>query len=262
MFKDTLSHSGTHEMEEKMKRRASLTVEASLILPVFLYAMLFLAYIGKLVICQDEVQWALTRIAREASAEYGATHSDKLKSTLYYQTKFAAYMKGSGLTVSFADSQLLQHNDEIDLVVTYRMKLPFSIFAIPAVSMRQRVHTRAFTGVERRQEKKQDERIVYITETGRVYHLTAECTYLKLSISQIQYSDLQEKRNESGGKYKPCERCGADKEREDNMTVWITSYGDRYHTSLSCSGLKRHIREIPLSETGGRSPCGKCANEK
>ena len=92
MFKDTLSHSGTHEMEEKMKRRASLTVEASLILPVFLYAMLFLAYIGKLVICQDEVQWALTRIAREASAEYGATHSDKLKSTLYYQTKFVAYM--------------------------------------------------------------------------------------------------------------------------------------------------------------------------
>ena len=110
--------------------------------------------------------------------------------------------------------------------------------------------------------RSQDERIVYITETGRVYHLTAECTYLKLSISQIQYSDLQEKRNESGGKYKPCERCGADKEREDNMTVWITSYGDRYHTSLSCSGLKRHIREIPLSETGGRSPCGKCANEK
>ena len=53
VFKDTLSHSGTHEMEEKMKRRASLTVEASLILPVFLYAMLFLAYIGQLVICQD-----------------------------------------------------------------------------------------------------------------------------------------------------------------------------------------------------------------
>lgn len=154
MFKDTLSHSGMHEMEEKMKKRASLTVEASLILPVFLYAMFFLAYIGKLVICQDEVQWALTRIAREASAEYGAVHSDNLKSTLYYQTKFAAYMKGRGLTVSFADLQLLQHNDEIDLVVTYRMELPFSILFIPAVSMRQRVHTRAFTGVERREEKR------------------------------------------------------------------------------------------------------------
>lgn len=249
-------------MKKQMKKQASLTVEASLLLPIFLYAMLFLAYIGKLVTCQEEVQWALTRIAREASAEYGATHSDKLKSRLYYQTKFAVYMKGSGLTVSFADSQLLQHNDEIDLVVTYRMKLPFSILFIPSVSMRQRVHTRAFTGVERREQEKKDDRMVYITETGRVYHDTEECTYLKLSISQIQYGDLETKRNESGGKYKTCERCSVGKKIENNMPVWITNYGDRYHTSASCSGLKRHIRKIPLSEAGGRPPCGKCAKEK
>lgn len=246
-----------------MKRQASLTVEASLVLPIFLYAMLFIAYIGQLVICQDAVQWALTRIAREASAEYGATHSELLKSSLYYQTKFAAYMKGQGLTVSFGESRLLQKEDEIDLVVTYRMETPLPMFSIHTISMRQRVHTRAFTGVKRRgKEERHTDKIVYITETGRVYHCDIECTYLKLSISQIRYGDLVTKRNESGGKYKPCEKCGSSKDKTENMPVWITNYGDRYHTTASCSGLKRHIKEIPLSEAGGRPPCSKCGKEK
>lgn len=247
---------------KRKKRQASLTVEASLVLPVFLFAMILVAYIGRLLACQDEAQWALTRIAREASAEYGATQSKRLKSNAYYQAKFIAYMKGMGLSVSFAESRLLQTNDEIDLIVAYRMKIPFSLLPISNISMRQRVHTRAFTGVERRGQKElADERTVYVTETGRVYHFNLHCTYLKLSISQIQYADLMTKRNDSGGKYKPCERCCVNKKIENTSSIWITNYGDRYHTSASCSGLKRSIREVPLSEVGGRMPCSKCGKE-
>lgn len=246
----------------RIGRQASITVEASLVLPIFLFAMLLVAYLGKLVSCQDEVQMALTRVAREASAEYGATQGKWLKSKSYYQAKFATYMKGMGLSVSFGQSRILQTNDEIDLIVTYRMKLPFSFIRLPAISMRQRVHTRAFTGVERRgQEDTFSDRIVYIAETGRVYHYELECTYLKLSISQIQYGDLAEKRNESGGKYKACERCCVGKKLHDSTVIWITNYGDRYHSSASCSGLKRKIREIPLSQVGSRTPCSKCGKE-
>lgn len=247
----------------KKSKQASLTVEASLILPIFLFAMILIGYIGQLVTCQDDVQWALTRIAREASAEYGATESSVLKSTAYYQAKFMAYMQGIGLTVSFGESRLLQENDEIDLIVTYRMDIPFSLLPIPDISMRQRVHTRAFTGVERRgQDENRTDTIVYVTETGRVYHLTRECTYLKLSISQILYGDLLTKRNESGGKYKACEKCCKNKSLTDSSSIWITNYGDRYHTTASCSGLKRSIREIPLSEVGNRTLCSKCGKEK
>lgn len=248
---------------KKETKQASLTVEASLILPFFLFAMTLIGYLGKLITCQEDVQWALTRIAREASAEYGATKNQLLKSQAYYQAKFIAYMKETGLSVSFADSKLLQERDEIDLVVTYRMKTPFSLLPLPNISMRQRVHTRAFTGVERRgHEDLSSDRKVYITETGRVYHYKVTCSYLKLSISQIQYGDLSAKRNESGGTYKTCERCCGNKKMSNTSLIWITNYGDRYHASASCSGLKRSIREIALSEVGGRTPCSKCGRER
>ena len=56
----------------KRQKEASMTVEAAFVLPVFLFAMLLLAFLAQMARCQDEVQWALTRVAREVSAEYGA----------------------------------------------------------------------------------------------------------------------------------------------------------------------------------------------
>ena len=66
-------------------KKASMTVEGSLVLQVFLFAMILIGYIGVLIRCQDEMQWNLTRVAREASAEYGASGNKACKSTLYYK---------------------------------------------------------------------------------------------------------------------------------------------------------------------------------
>lgn len=250
-------------MKNKYNIMASLTVEASLVLPIFLFAMILIGYLGQMIRCQDEVQGALTRLAREASAEYGATQSDVLKSQTYYMAKLNTYLEGAGGSVTFLESHLMEENDEIDLVAEYSVTPPFSIMGLGNFHFRQRVHTRAFTGVERRRkENAQDDTIVYITETGRVYHRKLSCTYLKLSISQAVYRDLTFLRNSSGGKYKACEKCCKQKEIAPQSLIWITNYGDRYHTSNSCSGLKRNIREIRLSEVGSRTPCSKCGQEE
>lgn len=240
--------------------RASLTVEAALVLPVFLFAMILLSYLAMLVKCQDEVQWALTRVAREASAECGVNKNKLLANCIYYQKKLNSYMGEGGQSVSLAGSVILGKNDEIDLVASYQVKLPFRLIQIHTCRFRQRVHTRAFTGVERREgDGASKEDIVYITETGRVYHFKQDCTYLRLSISQMKYEDISGLRNESGGKYKACERCVKNKQTAANTAVWITNYGDRYHTSRSCSGIKRTIKEIQRSKVGKRTPCSKCA---
>ena len=104
-----------------------MTVEAALILPIFLFAMILVGYLGQMIRCQDEVQSALTRLAREASAEYGAHESSLLKSKAYYISKMNSYISGSAGKVILFQSHFLEENDEIDLVAVYQMTTPFSI---------------------------------------------------------------------------------------------------------------------------------------
>ena len=157
---------------------------------------------------------------------------------------------------------LLKENDEIDLIAGFRVKTPFSIFSLGSCQFRQRVHTRAFTGVERREKENEKDCVVYLTETGTVYHRSLDCSYLKLTISKVLYRDLVNLRNSSGGKYKICERCCHGITPQDGEEVYITIYGDRYHKSRTCSGLKRTIREIMLSQVGNRAPCSKCGGKE
>lgn len=240
----------------------SMTVEAALILPVFLFAMLSVVYLGLLIMCQDEVQWALTKTAREISAEYGATENEMVAGLAYCQTKMAVNLKKNIVSFHMLESSILQKEDDVDLIINYTVRVPFRIVVPGKFHFRQRVHMRAFTGVTARGETDQgNDILVYITPTGHVYHKDKKCTYLKLSISQLKYGDISSVRNESGGKYRECEHCAKGKTLTDEMAVWITNYGDRYHTYRSCSAIKREIKEIKLSEAGNRTPCTKCGKD-
>ncbi|MBQ2257432.1 MAG: pilus assembly protein, partial [Lachnospiraceae bacterium] len=67
---------------------------------------------------------------------------------------------------------------------------------------------------------------------------------------------LERERNESREIYYPCEECGG----SCGNTVYITSHGNRYHATLSCSKLKRTVLAVPISQVGGRGACSKCGN--
>ena len=97
----------------KKKENGSMTVEASICLPVFLFAMILIGYLGQMVRCQDEVQSALSRVAKEAAAEYGMSKSNTIKSQAYYLAKMSLYLEGSAGKITFFQSRLLKENDEI-----------------------------------------------------------------------------------------------------------------------------------------------------
>ena len=240
---------------------ASLTVEASLVLPLFLFAVLTVAYLGLLVKTQDEVRHAMSRTVSEASAEVGAGVDEPAKSMVYYRAKLALYLGDTSLTTNLLGSSFLEENDEIDLVVTYTAKLPFALFDFWRPVFRDRVHGRAFVGVDtrsRKAEAQEDDVIVYITPNGRVYHRDKNCTYLRPRVSQIQYGDVARMRNSSGGKYYPCHVCAGSGGLSPGTPVWITGYGDRFHTNRACHEIEHQIIEILLSEAGDRAPCSKC----
>ena len=95
-----------------------------------------------------------------------------------------------------------------------------------------------------------------MTDYGLVYHKSMNCSYLELSIQAVSASEIENLRNESGGKYHPCESCG--EEAVTGGRVFITNYGNRYHTSLDCNKVKRNIYAVPLDEVYGLGGCSKC----
>ena len=248
-----------HSHRNRIPSAASLTVEAALVLPIFLFAVLTVAYLGLVVKTQDEVRHAMCRTVSEASAEAGAGMRAQAKNMLYYRGKLGVYLGDTSLTTTLIGSSFLEENDEIDLVVSYTTSIPFAVFDFLHPRFQERIHTRAFVGVDSRSSGEEEEDvIVYVTPTGRVYHRDKNCTYLKLSVSQVLYGDIGGMRNSGGGTYKPCHRCARGSHPPADTPVWITNYGDRYHINRGCSEIKRTIQEIFLSEVGNRTPCSKC----
>lgn len=109
-----------------------------------------------------------------------------------------------------------------------------------------------FTGVE------DDELYVYITPHGSVYHLSANCTHLELSIQWVSKNRALEIRNQYGERYRECDLCKA----AFGAMVYITDEGNCYHSERSCSGLKRSVRRVPKSQVSDRPVCQRCVERE
>ncbi len=164
--------------------------------------------------------------------------------------------KSEGLNFSY--SRIMTEGDMIDLIVSYEIEPRNNFFLLPAYPVLNRCRVRAWTGYDVASDAVTDagERMVYITETGTVFHLTKTCTYLDLSIQPVTDGELGGCRNQSGGIYESCDICGDG----ETSLYFITDYGECYHTSLTCSGLKRTITQIPISQVGERHACSRCGS--
>ena len=98
------------------------------------------------------------------------------------------------------------------------------------------------------------ESYVYITENGTRYHLSDQCTYLRVKVQAVSAEETENMRNGSGEKYTACERCKPVK----GGLVYLTAWGNRYHGESDCSALQRTVYMVPQSEAGSRSVCSKC----
>lgn len=158
----------------------------------------------------------------------------------------------------FPKSSVMGENDIIELTASYKIRPFIRVIDFPDFHMENRYYGRAWTGYDA--EHKQsgiegEDPIVYVAETGAVYHTARNCTYLNPAVEAASAAAVDSMRNDNGEKYYACDRC----ERSDfQAVVYVTSNGSRIHGSLSCSGLKRTVYTIHLSEAGDRDKCSKC----
>lgn len=251
---------------------ATLTVEAALVLPMFLFCMIAALQYCRAMETAVQFGTALAETGKTmATAAYATTYAGEVGTTaetavsalsvVYAQSKVTSRTSDTSAVknVNMVLSSLMQEDEMIDLVLTYQIQSPFGVINLPGTFFIQRASVRAWVGrtedeEEGETEGEEDEVMVYVTENGTVYHTTSECTYLKLSIFTIDQNTLSTLRNNSGEIYHACELCGADA----GEIVYATSEGNRYHSSLSCSGLKRTVTQVKLSEVGDLHVCSKC----
>lgn len=274
---------------------AGFTVEAAFVLPIVLFAFCAFLYFMVIFNLQVILQEELTESARDV-ARYAFTYEEilsmspaeekELKDNLepeltdmLYHGFSSAYalehikegigrewldnscIKGGADGLFLISDSLLDNNQMVDMVLRYRVEIPYlpgDFFELLCV---QRVRIRAFTGfMPIAEEEESTEELVYITETGAVYHTNKYCTHLNLSIRAVESQTLATLRNNNGGKYYACELCNG--VPEASGIVYLTVHGDRYHGRADCQGLKRTWMAIPLSQVGERRQCTRCQQQK
>lgn len=250
---------------------AGMTVEAAMVMPLFLCFLFNLGSAIELIRLHGNLQLALWDTCGEMAIYGYALEDSELASVfswIYLRNSLTDYagreyldnapVKNGASGINPWGGTLFSSKDELDVTVTYRT-MPFSsLSAFSAFSMANRCFMHLWTGYEITQDPEKALKavdVVYVAENGEVYHEDRSCTHLKLSIREIAASEVENVRNKGGDRYSPCEKCKPDTSQQ---TWYITEEGDRYHASAECPGLKRTVFSVPKSRAVQYRVCSRC----
>lgn len=259
-----------------------ISIETALAFPIFLFFMLNLISIINVFYAYSSVEAALHQTGRKMAVyAYALEEISDIEeeetdwrfpaafSAAYVREQVREYLgeefldkssiKGGIDGISFIQSEILSEDDMIDLTAVYQVQPAFGFMGFGEFRVINRCRMHAWTGYDNTRNSplpQEGDPIVYITETGTVYHKDRSCTHLNLSVQIADYDTLEGRRNQYGGRYHLCELCAP----VTGGIVYITEQGNKYHTTAACSGLKRTITAISITETGGRTPCTRCSS--
>lgn len=266
---------------------ASMTVEASLVLPLFLLFFLQVGGIMEIMRLHGRVEMALWQTGRETCLYAAALRAGKQASaapdnaasreilgkvgnfTLSYAyvkgrvERFAGWeylesapLKGGKNGLQYLGSEVLREDEQVQFTVTYMVDAKWRVNVFHPPWLQNRYVGRLWTGYALTENTG---RIYYLAENMSVYHVDRECTHLRLRMEKIPRKMLSAKRNQNGSRYRPCAKC-VTKDCPDE--IWISPEGDCYHARKDCAGLKRTVREVFWEEASHFRPCARCGKKE
>lgn len=250
----------------------SITVETSLAIPIFLCMLCSLLSMGQFFLLEADIQYATAQTAREvAIAQAVAMKGDQAGSpnltsflgTVNTYAYFYEVYHADGLSTHLIrggkygiDVRLDSGASQSGLITvtsTYHLKVPFAHYFHLGVDKKASVTTRIFSGFEEHGSLgDENDPVVYVAAFGGVYHTSLSCSHITRKISGDQIGSLKK------SKYQPCSKCM--KNGDTSGGVYVSAHGKHYHSSLTCSDLKRTVRAVRKSELGNMRVCEKCAS--
>lgn len=246
------------------ENKGYITVECSLVVPLFLFFMLSLSGIFMLLIAEAHIHQSLAEAAgytaqysylEKKLLENGGESAEFVVNQLILAKQFKTYLGDD----AYVEKVILNGKNGILLTITkdkknekifmakarYYAKLEIPILGVYKLPLSSEIKQKAFLGYSK--EEKSDI-YVYVTPEQSVYHTSRSCTHLSL--------DIQKKSSKQKGNYKPCGFCG--KALNERQSIYVARTGNVYHYRKACSGLKRTVTRIKIEEVAGLGPCLRC----
>lgn len=237
--------------------RGSMTLEAALALPIFLYAVAVLLSLFLMMQTEYVVGNALDRAVADTAllGELSEEKGKNLMKAAFYKELAQQRCPLSlivGKTAGFSWKHTMVDRAYIDAVVTYQLKAPISFFGKHTMKISEGCQVRRWTGEQGEGQESGREEWVFITPNQSVYHMSRDCTHLKLSVTSLWVSGQQDIENT----YSPCRHCT--RGQKMGTVIYVTAEGGCYHFRINCSGLKRTVYMVKKTQAGDKRPCSRC----
>lgn len=169
--------------------------------------------------------------------------------------------------MDYSRSTFMLENEDIHIIVYYKIKIPFFSKIINEIPMKQSIKLRAFTGnenftttyepISKNQKNTNHSMIVFVTKNGQKYHTCRSCQYIDIKIISTTYGEVKDSK-------RLCEICQHDDvQLTDDTRVFSTEKSDIFHTNQSCWTISREVFPIDLNSAvqQGYELCSKCEEE-
>ncbi len=251
------------------KVRASMTVEAAFLLPLFMFFFFHLMSSVEMIRLHGKLTLAMWDAGKQLTVYGALTEATDLDvpdigvSYIYVKNR-AEYLLGKeyldnsplvyGRTgLNFVASEYNEEVVEIDL--TYQVRPQITIFPFGYMRMGNRFLGKTWTGFDLSGEIP---KYVYVTLYGEVWHAIPGCSHIKIDVYASSVNSIRNLRNKNGERYELCELCGEETQKD---VVFYTTQGERYHNKKDCSALVRYVRAIVWKSNIPYRPCSKCVKE-
>ena len=257
--------------------QASVTVEASLVFPIFLCAFVCFISLAQMVLIETEMHHAVSQTAKiyakqqsisfvSGMLEEGSKKRENDKGKGKVEGIFYSVYDGGSLCENMVEggrrgiklSSSISSGQEVCLKAEYTLKISVPFFSAVRFYRKTIVKRRMFSGYVKHSgenDAAEGNQIVYVAENGIVYHKNPQCSHIYLRISGSM--GIQGILHSS--KYGACEKCIH--KGTVPTVLFITKYGDCYHSTLACSGLKRTVKTVRMKDVNGLRPCSRCSSK-
>lgn len=281
----------------RLNLSASMTVEAALVLPLFLFFIAQILYLFDMVRLQSNMLAALhetgTQISEYAyylryggdAAEQGGFHSEVLQSVLggnewtslvasetYVRDSVAKQLgkdwlansciEGGSSGISYLQSGILSGDDIVELVADYRIKPFIPMFGVQSMSAQARYYGHAWVGYSGGADDSGGENAEEEKQT--VYITPTGVVYHENANCtylkpSVRTIAAAELVSVRSQDGSKYYACERCKPTPSGSVV-ITSEGNRYHSSTACTAIQRDIQAVSLSDIKNtRRACSKCS---